>query len=468
LASSAPFVIQERLSALAVRKFLLYKGLYVWYDEVTMPLSKRKNLVVGTVGKDGRTSAIEWRLRASPLVSAVVSLASGKGQNTIEEILESVSRYHPDFVVIGPEEPLAHGVVDHLERIGIPCVGPRAALAKLESSKAFTRELLKRHGIPGNPEYRVFRSLTGVAEYLRFLQEFVIKPDGLTGGKGVRVSGEHLRTVEDGVQYCKELLAAEPGAQVVIEEKLDGEEFSFQSLSDGVNVVHTIPVQDHKRAYAGDTGPNTGGMGSYTCENHLLPFLSRDVIAQASSINKLVAEALYEETGEKFKGVLFGGFMETRNGLRLLEYNARFGDPEAMNVLSLLETDFAEVCLGIINEELKPLAFRPLATVCLYVVPLGYPSAPRPGVIRNLPQESDNLKVFQASLDEQSDGFHLMGSRALALVGLGKDLSEAYSYAKRAADQVEGPVFFRPDIGTPALIERRVAHMEHIRHRPAV
>jgi phosphoribosylamine-glycine ligase len=156
----------------------------------------------------------------------------------------------------------------------------------------------------------------GIADYLQTMESFVVKPDGLTGGKGVKVFGEHLHSVAEAVEYCAELFAAGQPA-VVIEERLDGEEFSFQSFFDGKHIVHTIPVQDHKRVGVGDAGPNTGGMGSYSCADHLLPFLTRDHIQQAGEINRLVGEAVSRKIGEEYKGILYGGFMLTKDGLRV-------------------------------------------------------------------------------------------------------------------------------------------------------
>jgi phosphoribosylamine--glycine ligase len=316
---------------------------------------RQSGLIVGIIGKDGRTSAIKQYLRYSDRVSAVVSLSSGK-EGSREHLLRAVSsaveKYHPDFVVIGPEEPLAHGVVDHLSsKHQVPCIGPTERLAKLESSKAFTRDLITRHQIPGNPRHRIFDSIDGIGEFLYELGEFVVKPDGLTGGKGVKVSGDHLHSVVDALEYCDELFSV-PNTKVVIEEKLDGEEFSLQSFCDGSHLLHMPIVQDHKRAYDGDTGPNTGGMGSYSCADHSLPFLDADAVARAQDINTLVANALYKDTREKYKGVLFGGFMLTKDGVRLLEYNARFGDPEALNVLSLLEprSSLLDICEGILTK----------------------------------------------------------------------------------------------------------------------
>jgi phosphoribosylamine--glycine ligase len=423
------------------------------------------------IGKDGRTTAIRRALAASVRVEGPVPLLShgkGKAPLLVEEALRGAATHRPSFVFIGPEEPLAAGVVDALEKRGIPCIGPTQSLARIESSKAFTRELLARHTIPGNPEYRVFQDLSGVESYLRHLGDFVVKPDGLTGGKGVKVSGTHLPSIQKALDYTTELFQAGQPA-VVIEERLEGEEFSLQSFCDGEHVVDMVVVQDHKRAFEGDQGPNTGGMGSYSCEDHRLPFLSGNDVSAASAVNAAVARALFLETGEKYKGILYGGFMRTRDGVRLLEYNARFGDPEALNIFSLLKTDLVDICEGIIGGTLTRVRveFRRLATVCKYVVPKGYPDRPVKGAridLANVPKESKQLRYYLAAVDERRDGLYLTGSRAIGFVGIGTTLSEAETIAEEAASAVEGPVYHRRDIGTRRLIEQRCEHMRQLLH----
>ena len=424
----------------------------------------------GIIGKDGRTSAIERCFRESVRLAGKdpIKLSDWKNEEPSkakQNVLRKAREEKPDFVIIGPEGPLAEGVVDALQAIGIPCIGPTKVLAQLESSKAFTRELVAKHGIPGNPEYRIFREfdMEGIAKYLKEIDQYVIKPDGLTGGKGVKISNAHLFSIPDAIEYCRELFSNRHPA-VIIEEKLDGEEFSLQSFCDGTHVVHMPVVQDHKRVGEGDTGPNTGGMGSYSCVNHSLPFLLPHHLRQAQAINEAVARALLKETHEKYKGILYGGFMVTREGIRLLEYNARFGDPETLNVLSLLKTDFIDICEAIIEEKLHelPIVFEDSATVCKYVVPEGYPDNPlrnRRIDVTNVPKESEKLRIYYAAVEERDGKCYLTGSRAIAFVGIGKDLSEAQAIAEEAACAVQGPVIHRKDIGTYELIEQRIAHM---------
>jgi phosphoribosylamine--glycine ligase len=400
------------------------------------------------------------------LTSKTVHAERGKTDDR-QTVLAYAGKVRPDFVFIGPEEPLAAGVVDALQtELGIPAIGPTKILARIETSKSFTRELLQKFGIPGNPDYRTFRTMAGLREYLERQTAFVVKPDGLTGGKGVKVLGEHLHSVSDAVSYCEELFQTGQNA-VVIEERLDGEEFSFQSFCDGHHIVHTIPVQDHKRAEVGDRGPNTGGMGSYSCGDHLLPFIEREHVLQASRINEAVAKALLQETGAEYKGILYGSFMLTRNGLRVIEYNARFGDPEIMNVLPLLKVDFIDVCESIIAGSLDKLriSFDHRATVCKYIVPRGYPSHPVMDEeihVDKVSPPTDHMRLYYAAVNRKDGKLYLTGSRAVAIVGIGQNVAEAEHIAEVEAARIEGPVYHRRDIGTAELLARRIAHIVEV------
>lgn len=385
-------------------------------------------------------------------------------------IKEFAARVMPDFAFIGPEAPIEAGVVDMLLELGIHSASPLQTVGRLESSKSFTRDLMEKYGIEGNPRFKTFFSMEGVEEFLEELDEaFVVKADGLKGGKGVKVSGEHLHTRAEAMAYIMECI--EDCGKVVVEEKLVGQEFSLMSFCDGKHTVEMPCIQDHKRAYEGDTGPNTGGMGTYSCENHWLPFLTDYDVNEAAEITRKMAVALFEETGAYFKGIMYGGFMITKNGVRLIEYNARFGDPEAMNVLCLLKSDLVEICEAMISGKLCdiPVEFEKMATVCKYVVPEGYPDEPVKNVaieVREVMTEcekNEQLKVYFASVDEREDGLYLAGSRAVAVVGLGANLEEAEKIAERGAGLIRGPVFHRKDIGTAELIESRVQMMKDLR-----
>jgi phosphoribosylamine--glycine ligase len=373
-----------------------------------------------------------------------------------------------DFAIIGPEDPLDNGVVDSLKEAGVPSVGPSKSLARLETSKSFTRNILSKYNIPGNPKFKIFTSMEGIKDFLNELDGIVVKPDGLTGGKGVMVQGDHFQSKEEALLYCKQVLTEHPS--VIIDERLEGEEFSLQCLSDGKTVVATPPVQDHKRRFVDDKGPNTGGMGSYSCEDHALPFMDQEAVAEGLAITQKVAEAIYKETGEYYKGIMYGGFIITKSGIKLLEYNARFGDPEAMNTLPLLKTDFVDVCRAILEGTLDRLniEFEKKASVCKYIVPKGY------GLPKDHPDalstsakiemgDVGKARIYYASVDKRADGLYMSTSRAIGVVGIADSLGEAEQIAEKAVSAIKGPVDHRPDIGTKPLIEKRIRHMQLIR-----
>lgn len=432
------------------------------------------------IGKDARTDAIAAACQASPDPVDIYALAEMRtpglaekcrevitGSLTDRELLaRTVRQVQPELAIMGPEEPLAAGYVDVLQAMGVPAFGPTRKLAAIESSKSWARQLLDRHQIPGNPDYRVFADAVGLRDYMEDLASFVIKPDGLTAGKGVRVFGEHLQTLEEAMGYAEALLATDGSVQ--IEERLEGQEFSLQTITDGNTVVHCPLVQDHKRAFEGDQGPNTGGMGSYSCPDLSLPFLSRDDVAYAHSINERVIEALALETGEPYQGVLYGGFMAVRDGVRLIEYNARFGDPEAMNVLSILQGDFVEVCHAATSGRLGSVScsFASSATVFKYVVPADYPETAPHNETISVPEGFRNrtdTRWYWAACEQKGADAYLTSSRSGGFLGIGSSLEEAEQRAERAADAVEGPVRHRTDIGRADAIKARVRHLESLR-----
>lgn len=367
------------------------------------------------------------------------------------------------FVVVGPENPLENGLVDAIEKEGIPCVAPKKSVAKIETSKSFARRVLDGCYKEKNPKRKEFFSISGVEDFLGELHEnYVIKHDGLMGGKGVKISGEHLRSREDALGFCKEIINA--GGSFLVEEKLVGEEFSLMSFCDGVSCAHMPVVQDHKRAFEGDVGPNTGGMGTYSFENHSLPFLFEEEVLDARKTNELVLKELKNLTGEKFRGVLYGGFMATKGGVKVIEYNARFGDPEAMNVLAVLKTDFVDVCEHIIGETLSLLSvdFEEAATVCKYAVPNGYPDSPEKNFKISC-ANADDPSLFFAAVKKEGDDVFATGSRTAAYVGTEKTVEEAERVAEMGIQSVSGKLFHRKDIGTKNLIQKRTDNMKRVR-----
>ena len=368
------------------------------------------------------------------------------------------------LAIIGPENPLQFGIADALWENEIKVFGPTKSLARIETSKGFARTMLRKYDIPGGPNFKRFSSLNGVKEFCSELQnEFVIKFDGLAGGKGVKVFGEHLDTISDALSYCKTI--TDKGGEFLIEQKFYGEEFSLMSFCDGINIQHMPVIQDHKRAYENDTGPNTGGMGTYSDLNHSLPFLDSTDLDTAKKINEMTMLALKEETGMDYMGVLYGGFMAVKDGVRLIEYNARFGDPEAMNVLSILNSDFIEICKAITEKRLCDIdiLFDAKATVCKYAVPEGYPDTPVKGHEVDISQVKNQDSLYFASVDIKDGKLIESGSRTLAAVSVADTIGLAEQSCEETISKINGPLFHRKDIGTQPLITKRIENMKKIR-----
>ncbi|MBT3949420.1 phosphoribosylamine--glycine ligase [Candidatus Parcubacteria bacterium] len=382
-----------------------------------------------------------------------------------EAVLNFAKANGIELAFIGPEGPLSAGVADILWENNIPTVGPKQKLAQLESSKAFTRDLTTDYNIPGSPKYKSFSNMEGVKEFLEELGElYVVKYDGLMGGKGVKVAGDHLFSHEEAIAYCEELIA--DGGSFVIEEKLIGQEFSLMSFCDGKHLAHMPAVQDHKRAFVDDKGPNTGGMGSYSDANHSLPFLTDEDIESAHNINQKTCDALREKFGEGYKGILYGGFIVTKDGVKLIEYNARLGDPEAENVLAIFESDFLAMSQAIIEGNLtqEHAKFQNKATVCKYAVPDGYPDSPVKDQKIDISEVTNQDQLYLASVDEREDGLYEIGSRTVAVVGVADSISEAQETAESEINKIKGPLFHREDIGTTELIQKRVDMMKDLKN----
>jgi phosphoribosylamine--glycine ligase len=355
--------------------------------------------------------------------------------------------------------------------MGIPTIAPKKELARIEGSKGFARQLLQTYGIGASPKFRIFTAATGKRdEMYKFIdqelhRQYVVKYDALKGGKGVKICGDHLGTIEDGIQYAEECIR-ECG-QVVIEEKLEGVEFSLMSFVAGTRVADMPVVHDHKRAFDGDQGPNTGGMGTITDADHSLPFLTKADLDRAKEINRRVAEALFRECGEPYEGILYGGYMAVKDGVRVIEFNSRFGDPEALNVLPLLTSDFVDICQAIVDDTLTEgmVRFERKATVCTYITPQSYPEAKNErGKVVSFPEIPEHARLYYGDIAEDDEGvLHLGGSRSAGIVGIADTIAEAESITRKLCGKVEGPVRFRSDIGTEGLMQQRINTMKRIR-----
>lgn len=433
-----------------------------------------------TVGGGGREhAAVEALHRSGAEIYAVMKNANPGiinrarayilvEEKQIDDICDFAIEHDIGYAFIGPEAPLENGLVDALEHIGVDCAAPTKAAARIETSKSFMRELVSKYDIGGNLGYAVFQTAEDAEAYLKkHVSDVVVKPVGLTGGKGVKVQGEHLHNHEETMNYIREVLSSPGGEEgVILEERAIGEEFTQMVFVDGKRIAPMPLVQDHKRAYEGDTGPNTGGMGSYSDADHLLPFISEDVRNEALCILQDIVDAMNEE-GCPYCGPMYGQFMLTQGGPKIIEINARFGDPEAMNVLPILESDFLMIVKDMATGKLKEdIKFKPLATVCKYVVPKGYGTKSDDGheiTVDEKAIKECGAEVFYANVNEV-DGKLLTGtSRSVGIVGIGETIADAEQCCEDALKFVKcDAMYVRHDIGKPELIQKKIDRVKKL------
>ncbi|MHA1863722.1 MAG: phosphoribosylamine--glycine ligase, partial [Candidatus Thorarchaeota archaeon] len=329
---------------------------------------------------------------------------------------------------------------------GVPCIAPSKAAALIETSKSFARIVIDQTAPKANPKFKVARSVDDLRRFEKKIgvENMVVKPNGLTGGKGVKIFGEHLNSRDELERYAIDLLI-ETGV-VVLEEKLEGTEFTLQAFSDGERLEFMPLVRDYKRAYDGDIGPNTGSMGSFSTPDHGLPYVTPEDLESAKEIMNATLIGIKRKAGSIFKGILYGQFMKTDSGIKVIEFNARFGDPEAMNVLSVLSTSMDEICQGIIDGNLGQVQFENKATVCVYVVPEGYPG---PDVVKDSPLDlsvATTAELYHASVYEKDGQILTTGSRAIGVLGKADTVAQAREIAYSNASRIKGKVRFRSDI----------------------
>ena len=419
------------------------------------------------VGGGGREHAVAVELCKSPgleLFTVMSNESPGiadlsedwlrSPETDIDRIVQWAKEKHIQWAFVGFEDPLELGICDELETAGIKAVGPSKLAARLESSKLFTRQLMEKHAIPGQVEFHHFTDKANLMRFLRSTsREFALKPVGLTAGKGVKVMGVHLASTAEAIDYGCEIIKKGIGgtAGLILEERLVGEEFTLQCFVDGSTVVPMPAVQDYKQAFEGNQGPNTGGMGSYSQGDGLLPFLNQADHDTALNILRKLVDAVKAE-GAEYKGILYGQFMLTSAGVKLVETNARLGDPEAINVIPLLQTDLADVFSAIIEGRLDTMQinFEKRATVCKYIVPPGYGVQPTAGVplkVGTAEINSLGAQVFFAKVDRVDDQLLTTTSRSIAILGISQSVSEAEKMVEQALQYVEGDFYVRHDIG---------------------
>ncbi len=415
------------------------------------------------VGSGGREHALAWKIKQSPLLTRLVAAPGNPGiaglcetrpvkVTDVDGLVALAQEIAADLVVVGPESALEVGLADRLNALGIPCFGPTASAARLETSKAFSKDFLARHAMP-TAAYGVFETPDDAAVFLDSqTAPYVIKADGLAAGKGVVIA----ETRADADAAVADMLGGrfgQAGARVVIEEFMPGEEASFFALCDGETAIPFGFAQDHKRAYDGDMGPNTGGMGTYSPA----PVLTDDLARRAFDECVLPAVRGMAAEGNPYRGVLYAGLMLTPTGPRLVEFNARFGDPECQVLMLRLESDLVPYLLaaatGTLADQPAP-TWKADPAICVVLAADGYPDSPVSGaVIRGADAPHGDAVVFHAGTSRDADGaLRSSGGRVLNVCATGASLQAARDTAYAAVDAIDFPGgFCRRDIGWRAL-----------------
>ena len=417
------------------------------------------------IGSGGREHALAWKIVQSPDVKDVVCAPGNAGiartcrvapvkAEDIDGIMGLAADEKPDLVVVGPEAPLVQGLSERLAEKGIRVFGPGAKAAMLEGSKVFAKEFMKKHSIP-TADFTVHDTESSALDELKKLGDrpVVVKADGLAAGKGVFVCSDSAEAADAVKKTMGERVFGDAGERVIIEERLEGEEVSMLALVDGENLVPLIPAQDHKAAYDGDRGPNTGGMGAY----------APAPVADAALKSRILEEILQPvvrgmaEDGTPFKGVLYGGLMVTQKGPQVLEFNVRFGDPEAQPILKLMKDDIVPYLVAAAEGNIKntEVEWHDGSTLCVVLAAQGYPGSYEKGKeISGIDEAEkiDGVTVFHAGTSMKDNRLVTSGGRVLGVTALGVDLEKAAELAYTASDMIkwEG-VRFRKDIGFRAL-----------------
>ena len=412
------------------------------------------------IGGGGREHAIVKKLKENPNVTALYCLPGNGGiawdavcvpiaATNLDSIVRFAKEHSIDYAVVAPDDPLAMGAVDLLETIGVPCFGPRKNAAIIEASKVFAKELMKRYGIP-TARYETFDDMDAALRYLETApMPAVIKADGLALGKGVIIA-QTLSEAKEAVRAMMEdKRFGKSGERIVIEEYLEGPEISVLSFTDGKTVVPMVSSMDHKRAGDGDTGLNTGGMGTVAPNPYYTPEVADRCMREIflPTIRAMAAE------GRPFKGCLYFGLMLTKDGPKVIEYNCRFGDPETQVVLPLLRTDLLTVMQAVTEERLAdcPVEFSDGAAACVILASEGYPGSYQKGFPIRIPDDL-NAEIFTAGVKETDGQLVTSGGRVLGVTATAPTLKEALQKAYAAAQQIRFEnVYYRRDIGKRAL-----------------
>ncbi|SFX67659.1 phosphoribosylamine--glycine ligase [Thermoactinomyces sp. DSM 45891] len=415
------------------------------------------------IGSGGREHALLWKIAQSPKVKEIFVAPGNAGMTNVATLvpisvddLDGLRRFaleqQIDFTIVGPEVPLLLGIVDQFQEVGLSVFGPNGQAAQIEGSKRFAKDLMKKHDIP-TADYRVFTDADEAKQYVSQKGvPIVIKADGLAAGKGVVVAAT-LQEAEQAISEAMEQkVFGSAGDIVVVEEFLVGQELSLMAFVDGTTVVPMVPAQDHKPAYDGDLGPNTGGMGTYSP----VPQFSNEVLSLAvQTILEPVVQAFQKE-GIDYRGVLYVGLMMTQEGPKVIEFNARFGDPETQVVLPRLTSDLIEILIAVVEGRLHAdlVTWSDEAAVCVILSAGGYPGPYQNGlpITGRVDQLDDKGSVYHAGTRYEGSQLVTAGGRVFGVTGLGENLQIAREKAYRLVEQIHFPnAHYRKDIAEKAI-----------------
>ncbi len=418
------------------------------------------------VGNGGREHALAWKVKQSPRLGKLYIAPGNAGCQELGECIDldlhnipSIVRWakqnNIDFVIPGPEAVLVEGIVDALQAAGIKTFGPTKAAAELEKSKVFAKDLMRHNGIP-TADYAIFEQYEPAIDYLHSLDEgpIVVKADGLAAGKGAIVCSDH-QEAEEALKRCMiDREFGEAGGKVVIEECLVGEELSVLALTDGKTIAPLASSQDHKAVFDGDTGPNTGGMGAYSPA----PLMTEKLLDEVIETILVPTVHAMNNSGRRFKGVLYAGLMITKGGPKVLEYNVRFGDPETQPIMLRLDTDILDLLEAVANGKLKDMDihWKDEAAVCVVMSSGGYPGSYERDIeitgLDSIDTARDNAVVFHAGTKAKTNKIVTAGGRVLGVTALGADIPQAITNAYAAVNKINfAGAHFRTDIAKKAL-----------------
>lgn len=442
-------------------------------------LSVKRVLVVGSWAKEQITienlssnPGIEIFSYMDILNPGIMPLVKGYQAGSFDDI-SAIVKYAKeqkiDLVIITTASPLSGGLVDELQANCILAFGPVRQAAQLEANKEFSRRLLQKYMPFAIPQFQVFDDPQKAIDHAEELDwQVAVKPIGLTEGLGVRVFGEQLRDENEVRNYIQQIIYNRIGgsSKIIIEEKIEGEEFTVQCFVHGEQILPTPAVQDFKKLLPGEKGPNTASMGSYSQKGHLLPFMEEKYYEKALEIIRKTLYGFQKETGITCSGILYGQFMVTAKGVKLIEYNFRPGDPEWINTLIILKNNLLDVILNLFQGEKQALYFENLATVCKYIVPEGYPEKLYQNLDVDLDKEAikkiEGVRYYYSCGLDNKGKLNVGTERGIAFVAKAPTIEEANEKVEKAISLVKGKFYYRKDIGTKDLIDSKIDHVKRL------